>query len=105
MTRVLLVLLGKELVFHLLCRNFLHLWKNVQRLCSSSRYAFRICNGSDCTRHEVATGIEVHLSDINSSLDGIEASTEESSRGIADASDCIDELVRNIEGISAEVKK
>ena len=55
--------------------------------------------------HEMATAIEAHLQDINNSLDGIEASAEESARGIAEVTTNTESLVQNIEGLSSEVAK
>ncbi len=55
--------------------------------------------------HEVATAIDAHLSDINNNLDGIEASTEESARGIADVTTNTESLVHNIQSLTAEVTK
>lgn len=55
--------------------------------------------------HQTATGIDHHLQDINNSLDDIEASTEESTRGITDVTGNTEELVRNIESVSNEVMK
>lgn len=54
--------------------------------------------------HEMAANIDAHLVDINNSLDGIEASAEESARGITDVTSNTEELVRNIEGVSEELK-
>lgn len=55
--------------------------------------------------HEVANAIDLHLQDINNSLDGIEASAEESARGITDVTANTEDLVRNIEGLTGEVAK
>ena len=55
--------------------------------------------------HEVAPAIDAHLVDINNSLDGIEASAEESARGIADVTTSTEELVHNIQDVSDEVGK
>jgi len=55
--------------------------------------------------HEVATAIDAHLSDINNNLDGIEASAEESARGIADVTTNTESLVHNIQSLTAEVTK
>ena len=55
--------------------------------------------------HEMAANIDTHLVDINNSLDGIEASTEESARGITDVTSNTEDLVKNIEEVAAELKK
>lgn len=55
--------------------------------------------------HEMAEAIDTHLVDINNSLDGIEASTEESARGITEVTSNTEDLVRNIEEVSDELKK
>ena len=55
--------------------------------------------------HEMATAIDAHLVDINHSLDGIEASAEESARGIADASSNAEGLVHNIQGLTSDIAK
>jgi methyl-accepting chemotaxis protein len=55
--------------------------------------------------HQVATGIDRHLQDINNALDDIEASTDESTHGITDVTANTEDLVRDIETITAEVKK
>lgn len=55
--------------------------------------------------HQVATAIDAHLVDINNSLDGIEASAEESARGIADVTVNAEGLVHNIQGLTTEVAK
>ena len=55
--------------------------------------------------HEVATAIDSHLVDINNSLDGIEASAEESARGIADVTTNTESLVYNIQSLTTEVAK
>ena len=55
--------------------------------------------------HEMAEAINTHLADINNSLDGIEASTEESARGITEVTSNTEDLVRNIEEVSDELKK
>ena len=55
--------------------------------------------------HQVATGIDSHLIDINNSLDDIEASTDESTRGITDATASAESLVHNIAEVSDEMKK
>jgi len=55
--------------------------------------------------HSVATAIDRHLQDINASLDGIEASTEESAHGITDVTGNTEELVREIGEITREVNK
>ena len=55
--------------------------------------------------HQVATAIDAHLVDINNSLDGIEASTEESARGVADVTINAEGLVHNIQGLTTEVAK
>lgn len=55
--------------------------------------------------HEMATSIEAHLADINNNLDGIEASAEESARGITDVTSNTESLVHNIENLAAEVAK
>ena len=54
--------------------------------------------------HEMAAAIDAHLVDINNSLDGIEASAEESARGITDVTSNTEDLVRNIEEVAAELK-
>ncbi|MBQ3030472.1 MAG: hypothetical protein IJD24_04535 [Agathobacter sp.] len=55
--------------------------------------------------HEMAANLDTHLVDINNSLDGIEASTEESARGITDVTSNTEDLVKNIEEVAAELKK
>ena len=55
--------------------------------------------------HEFATGVDRHLQDINNSLDGIEASAEESAHGVTDVTGNTEELVKEIEEISVEVKR
>ncbi len=55
--------------------------------------------------HEMAGAIDAHLVDINNSLDGIEASAEESARGITDVTSNTEDLVKNIEDVSAELGK
>ena len=55
--------------------------------------------------HEMATAIDAHIADINNNLDGIEASAEESARGIAEVTTNTESLVQNIEGLSSEVAK
>ena len=55
--------------------------------------------------YEMAATIEQHLMGINHSLDGIEQSAEESTRGITDVSANTEELVHNITCLSKEVKK
>ena len=55
--------------------------------------------------HSVATAIDRHLQDINNSLDGIEASTEESAHGITDVTGNTEELVREKGEITREVNK
>ena len=55
--------------------------------------------------HEMSTGIDAHLVDINNSLDDIEASANESTRGITDATSSMESLVQNIEGVSNELKR
>lgn len=55
--------------------------------------------------HEMAAAIDTHLVDINNSLDGIEASTEESARAVADVTVNTEELVKNIEEVATEIKK
>jgi len=55
--------------------------------------------------HEMAATIDTHLVDINHSLDGIEASADESTRGITDVTTSTEDLVRNIEKIANELKK
>lgn len=55
--------------------------------------------------HEVATAIDAHLVDINNSLDGIEASAEESAKGIADVTENTESLVHNIQSLTTEVAK
>lgn len=55
--------------------------------------------------HEMATAIDAHLVDINNSLDGIEASAEESARGITDVTSNTESLVHNIQGLTTEVTK
>lgn len=55
--------------------------------------------------HEMATAIDAHLADINNNLDGIEASAEESARGIADVTTNTESLVHNIQSLTTEVAK
>ena len=55
--------------------------------------------------HEMATAIDAHLADINNNLDGIEASAEESARGIADVTTNTESLVHNIKSLTTEVAK
>jgi len=55
--------------------------------------------------HEVATSIDSHLMDINNNLDGIEASAEESARGIADVTTNAEGLVHNIQSLTTEIAK
>lgn len=55
--------------------------------------------------HEMAATIDANLVDINNSLDGIEASAEESTRGITDVTSNTEDLVRNIEDVSTELGK
>ena len=55
--------------------------------------------------HEMATAIDAHLADINGNLDGIEASAEESARGIADVTTNTESLVHNIQSLTTEVAK
>jgi len=55
--------------------------------------------------HEMATVIDAHLADINGNLDGIEASAEESARGIADVTTNTESLVHNIQSLTTEVAK
>lgn len=55
--------------------------------------------------HEMATAIDTHLQDINNSLDGIEASAEESARGITEVTANTEDLVKNIESVSDELGK
>jgi len=54
--------------------------------------------------HEMAAAIDTHLVDINNSLDGIEASAEESARGITDVTSNTEDLVRNIEEVVKELE-
>ena len=54
---------------------------------------------------EMAAAIDTHLVYINNSLDGIEASAEESARGVADVTVSTEELVRNIEEVGEAIKK
>lgn len=55
--------------------------------------------------HQMAAAIDAHLVDINNSLDGIEASTEESARGVADVTVNTEDLVKNIDEVATEIKK
>lgn len=55
--------------------------------------------------HGVATAIDKHLQDINNSLDDIEASSEESTRGITDVTANTEELVKEISDITREVNR
>ena len=54
--------------------------------------------------HQMAAAIDAHLVDINDSLNGIEASAEESARGVADVTVSTEDLVRNIEDVAEEIK-
>lgn len=54
--------------------------------------------------HQMAAAIDAHLVDINESLDGIEASAEESARGVTDVTASTEDLVRNIEEVAEEIK-
>ena len=54
--------------------------------------------------HQMAAAIDAHLVDINDSLNGIEASAEESARGVADVTVSTEDLVRNIEEVAEEIK-
>ena len=53
--------------------------------------------------HEMAATIDANLVDINNSLDGIEAGTEESARAITDVTLNTEGLVKSIEEISGEI--
>lgn len=55
--------------------------------------------------HEKATAIDNHLVDINNSLDDIEASAEESARGVTDVTSQAEELVHNIGNVTDVVDK
>ncbi len=52
---------------------------------------------------EMASVIDKHLESINYSLDGIEASAEESAKGVTEATENTEDLVRNIESITDEL--
>ncbi len=55
--------------------------------------------------HNMASFVDNHLQDINHSLDGIEASAEESTRGIADVTGNTEGLVHEIGTITDEINK
>lgn len=55
--------------------------------------------------HEVAREIDAHLQDINNNLDGIEASAEESAKGITEATTNAEDFVRSIDAITDNLAK
>lgn len=55
--------------------------------------------------HEMATVIETHLAEINNSLAGIEASAEESARGITDVTANTEELEKTLVSLQRRLRK